>query len=86
VGPGASFGSQTLRVHVGLDDATAVTSVEVQWPGRTGVQVFRRLRIDAHHRLREGDAMAAAIERPRVTWSTVPSSRRHEHMTTPERP
>jgi hypothetical protein len=54
VGPGGSFGSQTLRQEIGLGSATRVTLVEVRWPGSGLVQTFRGLKPGEHYRLREG--------------------------------
>ena len=79
VGPGASFGSQPLALHVGLGDATRITSVRVRWPGSERLQTFRAIRPGAHHLLREGATTAAPIERPRLTFAREPSPARHEH-------
>jgi hypothetical protein len=80
VGPGASFGSQTLRLHVGLGRATAVTSVEVRWPGSNTVQIFRGLKPGQHYRLREGTAVAIVAPLPRITLSHEPPAG-HTHNT-----
>ena len=69
VGPGASFGSQTLRQHIGLGRATAVTSVEVRWPGSDVIQTFRGFKPGEHYRLREGTAAPIVEPLPRFTLS-----------------
>jgi hypothetical protein len=69
VGPGASFGSQTLRQEIGLGTATSVTSVEVRWPGSGLVQQFRGLKVNQRYRLREGTAAPIPVTRPRFALS-----------------
>lgn len=85
VGPGASFGSQTLRQEIGLGDATAVVSVEVRWPGSNLVQTFRGIRPGARYRVREGTESPALVERPRVSLSRDPMDHGHTHATPPQR-
>ena len=41
VGSGGSFGSSSLRPHLGLGAATAIESLEVRWPGSGTVQRFQ---------------------------------------------
>jgi len=80
VGPGASFGSQTLRLLVGLGRATAVTSVEVRWPGSDTIQVFRGLKPGEHYRLREGTPAPIPAPLPRFTLShELPAEHTHSH-------
>ena len=55
---GGSFGASTLRVHVGLGDATSITSVAVRWPrrvdgGSTAPQVFTGFEAGKAYRLKE---------------------------------
>lgn len=54
VNSGASFGSNPLRQELGLGDATAVTSVEVTWPGSGTRQVFKGIERDHAYQLKEG--------------------------------
>ena len=86
VGPGASFGSQTLRVHVGLGDASGVSRVDVRWPGSGAVQTFRGLAPNAHYRLRESSATPTPLVRPPVTLAREGLPRGHGHPSTPGRP
>ncbi len=80
VGPGGSFGSQTLRVHVGLGRATAVTSVEVRWPGSDTIQVFRGFKVGEHYRLREGTTAPIVEPLARFTLShEPPGEHTHSH-------
>ena len=43
---GGSFGDSPFRVHVGLEHTSAITEVEVRWPGSQAVQLFRNLALD----------------------------------------
>jgi hypothetical protein len=80
IGPGASFGSQTLRLHVGLGRAGAVSSIEVRWPGSDLAQVFRGVKAGEHYRLREGTAAPIPEALPRFALShELPSEHTHSH-------
>lgn len=54
VGTGGSFGSQPLRVHAGLGDATVIDSVEVLWAGQTEPETFEGLSPGRRYQLRQG--------------------------------
>ena len=56
VSTGGSFGSSSLQLEIGLDNATTVESVEVIWPapGRPS-QVFRNVPIKTYVRILEGN-------------------------------
>jgi hypothetical protein len=53
VGAGSSFGNNSLRLELGLGDATAIPEVSVLWPGG-GTERFTGLELDRAYRLREG--------------------------------
>jgi hypothetical protein len=78
VGTGGSFGSSALRVFVGLDDATAITSVDVAWPAAKAGQrtlapeSFRGLVPGRHCLLRQGSAAATQLARPTAALSRTP--------------
>lgn len=61
VNSGASFGSNPLRQELGLGDATAVTSVDITWPGSGTHQVFKGIERDHAYQLKEGAADSVAI-------------------------
>jgi hypothetical protein len=77
VGPGASFGSQTLRQEIGLGDATAIEGVEVRWPGSGLLQSFTGLQAGRRYRLREGTATAQPVDWPRVDLLRTPMPAHH---------
>jgi hypothetical protein len=64
VSTGGSFGSSTLRQHIGLGDATGIASVEIRWPGSGRVQLVRGLELRRHYRVREGRMAPIILERP----------------------
>jgi hypothetical protein len=55
VSTGGSFGSSTLQQEIGLGDATAIESIEVNWPASGTTQTFRNVVMDQFVRIREGD-------------------------------
>jgi tetratricopeptide (TPR) repeat protein len=85
VSTGASFGSQPLRVFVGVGDATAITGVDVRWPvapSRTGpppAQTFRGLVPGRHYLLKQGASAPVELKRPAFMLSREPQSLRHQH-------
>ena len=62
VNSGASFGSNPLRQELGLGNAQAVTSVEVEWPGGGVRQTFHGLEMDRAYELEEGTPLPKALE------------------------
>ena len=71
VGGGASFGSSSLQLEVGLGGG-AVEAVEVVWPGSGTRDVFRDVEAGGRYRLVEG----AATARP-FTLPTAPTVATH---------
>jgi hypothetical protein len=66
VSSGGSFGSSPLRQEIGLGDATAISSVEIRWPGSGTHQVLTGLERDHAYAVREGDAQASMINLKRI--------------------
>jgi hypothetical protein len=56
VGSGGSFGSNPLRLTLGLGRATAVEFVEIRWPGQKTPQRLESPPLDSFLRARQGDA------------------------------
>jgi hypothetical protein len=77
VTPGGSFGDSPFRVHVGLEQATAITEVEIHWPASETVQVFRNLAMDRSFRIREGDSRPVELRRKKFAFSA--SMKGHAH-------
>ena len=69
VNGGGSFGSNPFRQELGLGAATAITQLEIIWPGSGLRQVVRGLDLDHGYRVREGEERAVVLELPRITFS-----------------
>ncbi len=54
VGYGSSFGSNPLRQHIGVGDATEILQVEVTWPLPKQVQQFGDVPVDRAFHIRQG--------------------------------
>src|SRR5205085_1097205 len=57
---GASFGANSLRLEIGLGDATEIQSLEVRWPGSDTRQTFHDLKLNNAYELREGAGQVLA--------------------------
>ena len=57
VNSGGSFGSNPLRQHIGIGEATAIGQVEISWPVTGKKQVLRGLPVDTNVRILEGDSV-----------------------------
>jgi hypothetical protein len=66
VSSGGSFGSNPLRQEIGLADATAITAVDIRWPGSDSRQTVTGLKLDHSYQIREGDPVALALKVHRV--------------------
>ncbi|HEX7654762.1 MAG TPA: CRTAC1 family protein, partial [Verrucomicrobiae bacterium] len=62
VSSGGSFGSNPFRQEIGLGDATAVTSVDIRWPGSDTRQTLKGLERDHSYELREGEAEPKVLQ------------------------
>jgi hypothetical protein len=64
VGSGGSFGASPLRQEIGLQDAAAISSVEIVWPVPGPAQTVGGLQLDSRYRIREGQPAVLAGGRP----------------------
>ena len=62
VSSGGNFGSNPLRQEIGLGDATAITTVDIRWPGSDTRQTVTGLELDRAYQIREGDRTAVAMK------------------------
>lgn len=62
VGSGGSFGSNPLRQEIGLGDATAITGVEIRWPGSETRGNYSGLALDHSYRIREGSDQPEPVQ------------------------
>ena len=80
VSTGGSFGASTLRLFVGLGDATAIDGVDVTWPvarvaaAPVPVQTFAGLSPGRHYRLTQAAPAAVELQRPPLAfaWAAKP--------------
>ena len=61
VSSGGNFGSNPLRQEIGLGDATAITAVDIRWPGSNTRQTLTGLELNRSYEIREGDPVAVAL-------------------------
>ncbi len=65
-GTGGSFGSNPLRLEIGLGKATAIETVEIRWPGSGTVDRLDGLALDRAYKVREGSGSARPVDRPTI--------------------
>lgn len=58
---GASFGANPLRLEIGLGDATAVSKVEIRWPGSETRQTLRGFDLNRAYEVHEDASIPAAM-------------------------
>lgn len=63
---GGSFGSNSLTQHIGLGQATAIASLQVDWPVSRTRQVFTSVPVDSFIEIRELEDTFHVVQRPRV--------------------
>jgi hypothetical protein len=84
VSSGGSFGASTLRVFVGLGDATAITAVDVTWPVKrpgaaaSPVQHFTSITPGRHYLLKQGAAAPETLTRPPAPLAQSPVPHVHQ--------
>ena len=67
VGSVSSFGgSPVRRQEIGLGDANQISSVSVTWPGAGEAIVYKRIPLDAHVRIKQGNPKYEKLERRRI--------------------
>ena len=81
VGTGGSFGSNPLRLEVGLGDAREIRKLRILWPGSGTVQVLEHLEPNTSYRVTEENPKAEripirsfAFPLPRETRHVLPST------------
>jgi hypothetical protein len=85
VSTGGSFGSSTLRLHVGLGNATAIAGVDVSWPVARAAgapaaapQVFRGVVPGRFYRLKQGTPAPLELTRRRMTLTRAAAPHLHD--------
>jgi hypothetical protein len=62
VSSGGSFGSNPLRQEVGLGDATAITAVDIRWPGSDTRQTISGLLLNHSYQITEGNPVPLELK------------------------
>jgi hypothetical protein len=57
---GASFGANPLRLEIGLGNATAISGVEIHWPGSGTTETVTGLQLNQFYEIREGSERQTA--------------------------
>jgi hypothetical protein len=70
VSSGGSFGSNPLRQHIGIGEASAIGQVEISWPVTGKTQVFRNLPIDKNVKIIEGDSVFSTYDLSRCNFQS----------------
>jgi tetratricopeptide (TPR) repeat protein len=70
---GGSFGSNPLRQHIGLGQATSIEKIEIKWPVSGTVQVFENPPVDINIKIKEGNNSFSTYKLARVDFTTVRS-------------
>ncbi|MEM6469350.1 MAG: CRTAC1 family protein [Planctomycetota bacterium] len=65
---GSSFGSNPLRLHIGLSDSKSVVSVKVRWPGKTTAEVYDGADANGAYRLVQGSDVAEPLQLQAIDW------------------
>ena len=77
---GGSFGSGPITLTpIGLGDATAITSVEIGWPGSDRVQVIDGLQRDQTYEITEGSPARILEAVASFGWPTAEAAGGHHH-------
>jgi hypothetical protein len=63
---GGSFGSSSLTQHIGLGAATAVATLQIDWPVSRTRQVFTGVPVNSFIEIREFDDTFRVVQRPRM--------------------
>lgn len=79
VNSGGSFGSNPLRQHIGLGQATTIKKIEVTWPVTGKVQVFDNPPIDTNIKIIEGNSKLATYKLNRFDFNAVKQSPMDHH-------
>lgn len=76
---GSSFGSNPLRVHLGIGSAESIAEVELLWPSGEK-QVFRDLQRNTDYRITEGNPDPERLTRHHVALKVdAPAAHVHQH-------
>lgn len=75
VSSGGSFGGNPFRLEVGVGDATAIKSVEIQWPGSGTRQTVTGLSLRKSYEIKEGSNALTELKLTPVNIKHAPKPR-----------
>lgn len=73
VNSGGSFGSNPLEQHIGIGQATVIDSIEIKWPVTGKVQVFTKMPVGVHVKIKEGSDSFTTYTLPRFDLVSMKS-------------
>jgi ASPIC and UnbV len=73
VNSGGSFGSNPLRQHIGIGQATSIEKIEIKWPVTGKLQIFENPPIDINIKIREGNNSFTTYKLTRFDFTSVRS-------------
>ncbi|MEO7043747.1 MAG: FG-GAP-like repeat-containing protein [Ferruginibacter sp.] len=79
VNSGGSFGSNPLRQHIGLGQASSIEKIEITWPVTGKVQVFENPPVDTNIKIIEGDKDFTTYKLNRLDFTGKPGQNQHHH-------
>ncbi len=79
VNSGGSFGSSPLRQEIGLGDATAITQVEITWPGSGLRQTLSGFQLDRAYQIREDNPQPITWPLKQIVFD-LKAQHPHSHM------
>jgi len=62
VSSGGNFGSNPLRQEIGLGDATAISAVDIRWPGSETRHTLTGLEMNTSYEIREANPIAVVVK------------------------
>jgi hypothetical protein len=69
VNSGGSFGSNPLRQHIGVGQASVIEKIEITWPVTGKVQVFTNPPVDTNVAITEGDSKLTTYKLKQLNFS-----------------
>jgi len=81
-GTGGSFGSSSLRQEIGLGQAMAIQTIEINWPATGKTQIFKEMAMEQVYKIREGDSNMIPVPSQRIVLP--PATNRSATTTHPE--
>lgn len=79
VSNGASFGSNSLPLEIGLGKASSIEVIQVFWPSGKVSKYAKPIDMDNTYSIREGDDTLTKVELPKIKWPIPQGHGPHQH-------